>query len=318
MKHENFIKSSFFSRAAFFLLLTMISATALSAQTVNFAQFIQRNGTQDFVFTNAVTSGNFQTVQGGSPVLFTYQNVVGLPAELQGVQFARIFITAATTETATTTGTTPPRDVQQFNQTFTIQIIRDTPATPGNGTGTLRNLLTAVVTPNGNSGASLSGDSGSNAAAFTASSSSQNVLFTSDFLGFLATNSRNLGLSFSSIIPNYSIGPGGFLNSFTSAGTGTFAANPVPIFNPPTAAGVTVSGQVFASNGEALSRATVVLTESSGASRTITTNSFGRFEFSEISAGQIVTVSIISKRYSFATQVFETNENVTDIVFTAQ
>ncbi len=43
---------------------------------------------------------------------------------------------------------------------------------------------------------------------------------------------RDLGLTFSSIVPSLSIGANGFFNDFTAAGTGTFSSNPVPTFIP--------------------------------------------------------------------------------------
>jgi hypothetical protein len=318
MKITSYIRSAFIVKAAFFILLSISATAVVNGQGVTFAQFIERNGTNDFVFTNNATSASFQTVQNGSPVLFTYQNINFLPPELQGVQLAHVFVTATTTVPAFQTVSTPPRDVQPFNQTFTIQILRDTPASPGSGSGTLRNLLTAVITPNGSSTAALSGDDTSNAAAFTASTPDQTIVFTSDFLGFQGTTSRNLGISFSSINPLYSIGPGGFLNSFSGAGTGTFASNPAPVFSPPTASNVTVGGRVLIPGGKGLSYASVSLVDSSGELRTTVADGTGRFQFNDISSGQIVTVSVNSRRYQYASQVIDVSDSVIDLSFTPQ
>lgn len=318
MRKTYFAKSSLVIRAALFILLTISLNEFAQAQTTTFAQFIQTNGTQDFVFTNAGTSATFNTIPNGSPVLFTYQNIANLPAELQGVQFARIFVTSSTTQPAFQTSSTPVRNIQQFNQTFTIRIIRDTPATPGNGGGSLRNLLTAVVTAPFGSNPSISGDNNSNSAAFTASTPEQTVTYSSDFIGFLATNSRNLGLSFSSINPLFTIGTGGFLNSFTAAGTGTFASNPVPIFNPPTAANVSISGRVLNESQIGVRRAAVTLTGSSGETQTVYTNNFGRFTFDEIAAGQIVTITISAKGYNYSPQVITLNESIENLDFIPQ
>jgi len=314
MKTTNFVRSSFIVKAAFFILLSLTTTTILQAQTVTFAQFIQRNGSNDFSFTNnGGASANFQTIFNGSPVFFTYQNVAGLPAELQGTQLAHIFITAGTTESATQVATDPPRDIQTFNQTFTIQIIRDTAAT--SGTGTRRNLLTAVITPDGSSGASLAGDDLGDAIAYTASSLRQNVVFTSDFLGFLATTRRNLGLSFSSVNPQVSIGAGNFLSSFSAAGTGTFASNPPPIFNPPTASNVTVAGRVYRSDGVYINKAAVTLTDSNGESRKVYTNSSGYFRFENVTSGQVVTISVFAKYFQFTPQIVDLQDSIEDISF---
>src|SRR5215207_3685910 len=92
--------SSFCIKTAFFIFLTISTGTLLQAQTITFAQFFERNGSQDFVFTNNTSSATFQTVTNGSPILFVYQNISGLPPQLQGPQEAHLFITATTTTPA--------------------------------------------------------------------------------------------------------------------------------------------------------------------------------------------------------------------------
>lgn len=309
-------RSSFSVKAAFFIFFTLSTVTFLQAQTVTFGQFIQRNGSQDFVLTNNTTSADFNTIPNGSPIFFTYQNVANLPAVLQGPQLAHIYITANTTTPAFQIAADPPRNVQQFNGTFTIRIIRDTVA--GVGTGTQRNLLTAVITPDGTTKSSLAGDDLTDAAAYTASSARQTVIYTSDFLGFVPNSTNNLGLSFSSVFPLLSIGAGGFLNSFTAAGTGTFASNPAPVYNPPTSGGVTISGRVFSAYGTSVSRAIVTLTDSSGESITVSTNYLGYFRFTDISAGQIVTISVSAKGGNYGSQVVNVGDNIEELNFYPQ
>ena len=306
--------SSFCIKAAFFIFLTLSTVAIGQAQTVTFAQFIERNGTQDFAATNNGTSVTFQSVAAGSPILFLYSNVAGLPPVLQGTQEAHIIITASTTSPAIQVGgIDPPRNIQRFSDTFTIQIIRDTPA--GVGTGTQRNLLTAIVTPQGTSQASLSGDDLSDSAAFTASEARQNIVFTSDFLGFFPASLENLSLSFSSLNPAFSINPNGFINSFTAAGSGTFASTLAPIFNPPTAAGVSISGRVMSGYNRPVSRAIVTLTDQNGESRTATTNSLGYYRFENIPAGQVVTLNVTAKGWTYEPRVFNLNESVSDVDF---
>ena len=304
--------SSFCVKAAFFILLTISTVTFVQGQTTTFAQFFERFGTQDFVTTNTATSFNFQTIAGGSPVLFIYQNIPGLPLPLQGPQQAHIIVTGSTTTPAITIGAVdPPRVIQRFNQIITIQIIRDTPA--GVGTGTQRNLLTAFISPEGLSQASLTGDELSDAAGFTASEARQSVVFTSDFLGFAPTSIENLGLAFSSINPQLSVGPGGFLNSFTAAGSGTFASTVVPIFNPPTAAGVTIEGRVFSAYGRPVSGAVVRLTDQNGETVTASTNSLGYFRFVDVTAGQTVVINVTAKGGTYEPRVFNLNDNIVDL-----
>lgn len=305
--------SSFYIKATFFILAAVSLMTTAKAQTVTFGQFIQRNGTQDFVFTNNTTSASLTTIANGSPVIFTYQNINNLPAELQGPQLARIVVTSNTTTPATQTPTNPPRNLQQFDSTVVVRIIRDVAAQ--SGTGTRRDLLTAIITPNGAAFSSLVGDDLSDAAAYTASSARQTVVYTSSFLGFPPASQNNLGLSFSSVNPLLSIGAGGFLNNFTAAGTGTFAADPAPVFNPPTAAGVSVSGRVFSGTGAAVTRAKVILTDSQGAIIQTNTNSFGYYTFENISAGQNVSIEIVAKGSSYPTQIVNLTDSVSNFDF---
>jgi hypothetical protein len=305
--------SSFCLKAAFFIFLTISTGALVNAQTVTFAQFFERTGSQDFVFTNNGTSASFNTVTDGSAIYFIYQNVANLPPVLQGPQLAHISITATTTSVAFQTPFDPARDIQRFSDSITIRIIRDTPA--GVGTGTQRNLLTAVITPDGGSQSALAGDDLSDAVAYTASDARQTVVYSSDFLGLSPTAVDNLGLSFSSVNPLLSIGPGNFLNSFTAAGTGTFASNIAPVFNPPTAAGVSINGQVLNGYGRPLSRATVTLIDSSGNSRVASTNTLGFFRFDDVTAGQLVTISVAAKGWTFEPRVIDLVDNVSDIEF---
>jgi hypothetical protein len=312
MKPTN-VWSAFCVKAAFFIFLAISTVTNVQAQTITFAQFFERNGTQDFVFTNNTSSASFQTVANGSAVYFIYQNIAGLPPVLQGPQEAHLFISASTTTPAFQAAGDPPRDVQRFSGTFTIQIIRDTVA--GVGTGTQRNLLTAIITPDGTTQSSLAGDDLGDAASYTASDARQTVTYSSDFLGFLPSNIDNLGLSFSSVNPLLSIGPGGFLNSFTAAGVGTFASNNAPVFNPPTAAGVSISGRVLSGWGRPISRAILTLTDGNGESRTASTNSLGYYRFEDIEAGQIVTITVAAKGWTYEPRVINLNDNIIDVDF---
>lgn len=83
----------------------------------------------------------------------------------------------------------------------------------------------------------------------------------------------------------------------------------------PTAAPVSVSGRVLADNWRGLVNATVVLTDMRGVSRTVTTGTFGYFQFDDITAGETVVVSVSSKRYQFAPQVVTVNANIAGLNF---
>lgn len=285
----------------------------VSAQVTTFAQFLERNGTQDFIFTNnGGVSGTFSNISGGSPIFFIYQNVSNLPVELQGFQNAHLFISTTTTTPATLSGSNL---TQPLDAISTVQIIRDTPTSPGVGTGSRTNLLTATF-----SGAAglptVSGGDGGNSATLSAATPSNNVTFSSDFVGFGLSTQRNLALSFSSVITSYTSGAGGFLDSFTAAGTGTFSSSPPPGYFTPTAAPVTVSGRVSNVFGTGIRHAVVTMSDSNGDIRQATTNHFGRFAFSDVSAGETYVFDVQAKGYSFSQQVVNVDDNIRNLDFT--
>jgi len=305
MIYKTFDKSFFLGKATLLILMLLFSATFLNAQTSTFAQFNERFGTQDFVFTNNIIDANFQTVAGGSPVTFRFfDSVTGLPAGLTGDQEARVFISSRTTASASTTGSTTN---QPFDLVFTIRIVRETPFAGRS------NLLTAIITTAGASPI-LSGGQGGFSAAFTASTPLQNIEFTSDFVSFIGSSNRDLSLAFSSIQPSFSL-QNSFVSSFTAAGTGTFAADRAPFFMIPTAATVSVSGRVLSPKGRGLANAVITLTGSSGETLTTRTNNFGYYQFTDVVAGDTVIIDVKSKLYAFETQVLNLSEETNGLNF---
>lgn len=86
----------------------------------------------------------------------------------------------------------------------------------------------------------------------------------------------------------------------------------------PSAAGVSISGRVMAPNSGAISRARVTVTDLSGQSRTVTTNTFGYYTIDGLSAGQTYTITVGAKSYNFAPRVVDVSDNVTDLDFIAE
>jgi hypothetical protein len=81
----------------------------------------------------------------------------------------------------------------------------------------------------------------------------------------------------------------------------------------PTAANVSVVGRVFSQEtGRALYNARVVITDSSGQSRTVNTNMLGYFRFTEVPAGATYTFTIYAKGYQTQQVVRSIIEDVTD------
>lgn len=105
--------------------------------------------------------------------------------------------------------------------------------------------------------------------------------------------------------------------------TGAYGANnhtfDFGFFLAPTAAHVSVSGQVVSSSGKGLRGVIVYLIDQEGNMRQTLTNSFGYYRFEEVEAGQTVTVSVFSRRFFFKepTQVISVQDNVTDVNFYA-
>ncbi len=295
-------------------LLLFASFSTVNAQTVTFAQFLSQSGGQDYLFTNNGTSGNFNAIGGGAPIDFKYLNIAGLPASLQGFQNAHLFVTTTTTTPGTLLAGTV---TQPLNQTVTIQIIRDTPAPVGVGSGTRTVLLTAVFSPSANTPA-IVGSNGGNSATMQATTPDHVVTFSSDFVGFGLTTNRNLSFSFSSVTPVFVLGSGSFLQSVSAAAAGTFASNPPPAYQIPSAAPVSVSGQVFTPAGRALRNATVSLTESNGTVHTARTGAFGYFNFSDIDSGQTVAVSVRSKQFYFAPSIVGLEDSVSGLNLVAE
>lgn len=88
-------------------------------------------------------------------------------------------------------------------------------------------------------------------------------------------------------------------------------------FNTPTAALVSVGGRVSAADGRGVSNCFVYLTDSNGNIRTARTSTFGYYRFDDIESGETYVISVISKRFSFAPQVVQVNDNIADLDFIA-
>ncbi|MGI8786954.1 MAG: choice-of-anchor Q domain-containing protein [Pyrinomonadaceae bacterium] len=86
----------------------------------------------------------------------------------------------------------------------------------------------------------------------------------------------------------------------------------------PTAASVSIGGQVTTATGRGVSSARIVLTDSRGNQSFAMTNPFGFYRFKEVPAGETYIVEVKHKRYVFAAQVVSLTEDFGDLNFTAQ
>lgn len=78
----------------------------------------------------------------------------------------------------------------------------------------------------------------------------------------------------------------------------------------PTAAGVSISGRLFAPNGRGVTNAEVQLTNSNGVTRTMRSSTFGYFKFDDVTAGEICVISVKSKRFVFAPVTVNTEDGI--------
>lgn len=88
----------------------------------------------------------------------------------------------------------------------------------------------------------------------------------------------------------------------------------------PTSAGVSVGGRVMTNKGQAVSRATITLTNTStGEVRTVLTGTFGYYNFDDVRAGGTYVVTVSGGRYNYPnpTRVVNVGETIADIDFTA-
>jgi len=112
------------------------------------------------------------------------------------------------------------------------------------------------------------------------------------------------------------------VNDKVTASTTDASGNTSEFFPPvfaPTAANVTIGGQVSASSGQGIGNVRVILTDSDGLSRTALTNNFGRFRFENVEVGQTYVISVANKKYIFepSSQIVQIDDARDDLNFTA-
>jgi len=85
----------------------------------------------------------------------------------------------------------------------------------------------------------------------------------------------------------------------------------------PSAAGVSIAGRVEDANGRGVSRARLTLIDQNGHDSTVTTNPFGYYRFSDVSAGRSYVLSVFSKSFLFprSSRVIQVDDELTDLDF---
>lgn len=103
-------------------------------------------------------------------------------------------------------------------------------------------------------------------------------------------------------------------NSGNGADIGAFEAQ----YAPPTSATASIGGRILSSdgkNGRGVSGATVKLTDMSGNTRMVRTNSFGYYNFEDVDTGEIYIIDVRHKSFQFTPQVINLLEDMTDLNF---
>lgn len=82
-------------------------------------------------------------------------------------------------------------------------------------------------------------------------------------------------------------------------------------------ANASISGKILSPEGTPIVRAIVKISNMSGIVQTSTTNTFGNFSFTDLPTGQMYTIEVLSKQYTFTPQNINLTGNITGLNITA-
>lgn len=129
-----------------------------------------------------------------------------------------------------------------------------------------------------------------------------------------------------SLPPGITLSPTGLISGTpTSSGTFNFTVKATDtdgqsgaqrfsiVVLAPTAAGVSVSGRLVTSNGNAVANAVVTLGDGAGNLRRMRTNSFGVFSFENVPSGAIYIVGVTASRFTFQPRIISVSDELTDV-----
>jgi hypothetical protein len=88
----------------------------------------------------------------------------------------------------------------------------------------------------------------------------------------------------------------------------------------PTAANHSIGGRVSTADGRGIGNARVILTDSNGAVRTVSTSAFGYYRFDDLPTGETYVLQVASKRFTFRnpSRIVTLTEDLTDADFVAE
>jgi hypothetical protein len=126
---------------------------------------------------------------------------------------------------------------------------------------------------------------------------------------FLSGEGKDIGLALSGQSPG---------SSFSSFNKGLQIQAKINITGP-TAAESSIRGRLLTPSGRGLSNAVIVLTNTNGGQiRYARSTSFGYFNFTGLDSGDFYVLNVQSKRYTFESRSFTLNDNIDDLILTAQ
>ena len=79
-----------------------------------------------------------------------------------------------------------------------------------------------------------------------------------------------------------------------------------------------INGRVLTSTGQGVANARVTITDTNGQVRNAITGGFGMFQFGDLQVGQTYTISVTSKRYTFAPQTVSVTGDAVSVDLIAQ
>lgn len=187
-------------------LVALIStASSALAAPITFANFTETAASRPFSFTNTGGIGGMLGYNTSVPIQFNFTAATGLPTNDRAATLT--IVHTGTFVPASTSGSNLDQPITGTLPTYTIT-----------ETATGKNLLTMIASGD------IQGKSGATSGSLAGSQPADTIAFTSDYINFVpASNGYSFALT--SITPTLSIGPGGFLNSFTSDVVGAFSTS---------------------------------------------------------------------------------------------
>ena len=105
----------------------------------------------------------------------------------------------------------------------------------------------------------------------------------------------------------------------TSGDSGAIANGwSLTIQTAPTAAGISIGGRVLTEGGRGIYGARIQMTDSNGETRTVNSNPFGYYRFTDVPVGETYIINVLHKLYQFSPQLVAPSDEISDFDITAQ